>query len=86
VLPLAGTPDAPNLNTRRAYLEISTALHQTFMHFRHRFLTEREILDTENQGEGWHECLVDARQLVTHVSDLWALRIRSGYTKTGAVG
>jgi hypothetical protein len=94
MLPLAGTPERAELEAEaqaialrildQEFLEIGGALHKLFLLFRMRFLTERDLLEAENQGQAWHDCVTDARQLVAFVHDLWALQIRSGHASAGA--
>lgn len=86
MLPSSGTRERAQLEAEactvalqlldREYLEISTALHKTFMHFRAKFLSERDLLDAHDQGEAWSECVIDARQVAAFVNDVWAASIR----------
>ncbi len=94
MLPLAGTPERAELEAEaqgvalamldRAFFEISVALNQTYMYFRHKFLAERDLLDADDRGEAWNDCVTDARVLVAFVNDIWAAQIRRGYLLASA--
>jgi hypothetical protein len=58
---------------REQHGDIATALYETYMHFRGRFIEERGLMDAvPGVGEIWAEALADACALRDHVTQRWA--------------